>query len=80
MRLTVRAAAALLSLATLAAYANSFTGPFVFDDLASIAHNPTLRDWRTAFFPPNTGGLTVSGRPLLNASFAISYALSGTAP
>jgi Flp pilus assembly protein TadD len=79
MRLTVRTAAALLVLATLAAYANSFTGTWIFDDLASVVNNPTIRDWRTVFFPPG-GGLTVSGRPLLNASFAVSYAMSGSAP
>lgn len=79
MRLTVRTAAVLLVLATLAAYANSFGGTWIFDDLASVVNNPTIRAWRTAFFPPS-GGLTVSGRPLLNASFALSHALSGTAP
>ena len=79
MRLSVRTAAVLLVLAALAAYANSFGGTWIFDDLASVLNNPSLRDWRTAFSPP-AGGLTVSGRPLLNASFATSYALSGPAP
>jgi len=78
MRLTVRTAAVLLVLASLAAYANSFHGAWIFDDLAAIVNNPTIREGRTAFSPPG-GGLTVSGRPLLNASFALSYALSGTA-
>lgn len=80
MRLSVRTAAALLVLATLAAYANSFGGAWIFDDLASVVNNPTIRAARTAFFPPNAGGVTVSGRPLLNASFAVSYALSSAAP
>ncbi len=79
MRLTVRAAAAIIALASLAAYANSFGGAWIFDDFAAIVNNPTIRDWRTMFTPP-AGGLTVSGRPLLNASFALSYALSGAAP
>lgn len=79
MRLSIRAALALLSLAALATYANSLAGTFIFDDLAAIVNNPTIRTWRTALAPP-TGGLTVSGRPILNASFASSYALSGTAP
>ena len=78
MRLTVRTAAALLVAAGLLAYANSLGGVFVFDDLASLVNNPTLRDWRQAFFPP-TGGITVSGRPVLNASFALSHALGGGA-
>ncbi|MCX6950853.1 MAG: hypothetical protein NTV51_01505, partial [Verrucomicrobia bacterium] len=80
MRLSARAAAALLVLAAFAAYANSFGGTWVFDDIASVVNNATIRDWRTAFFPPNSGGVTVSGRPVLNASFALSYALSGSAP
>ncbi len=79
MRLSVRTAAVLLVLAALATYANSLGGTWIFDDLASVLNNPSLRDWRTAFSPP-AGGLTVSGRPLLNASFAASYALSGPAP
>lgn len=79
MRLSVRAAALLIVLASLAAYANSFGGTWIFDDHASIVNNPTIRQWRTALFPPS-GGLTVSGRPILNLSFAASYALSGYAP
>lgn len=76
MRLNVRAAAVILVLASLAAYANSFGGTWIFDDIASVVNNATLRDWRAAFSPPS-GGLTVSGRPVLNLSFATSYALSG---
>jgi tetratricopeptide (TPR) repeat protein len=78
MRLTVRTAAALLALATLLTYANSLGGVYVFDDLASLVNNPALRDWRQAFFPPR-GALTVSGRPVLHASFAFSHALGGGA-
>ena len=79
MRLSVRPAAVLLALATLATYANSLGGALVFDDIGSLVTNTTLRDWRTAFFPPG-GGITVSGRPVLNASFALSHALGGGAP
>ncbi len=66
-----------ISLALAAAYANSFHVPFIFDDAASILENPTLHDWRTVLFPPRDSGLTVSGRPLLNLSFAIDRALHG---
>jgi tetratricopeptide (TPR) repeat protein len=68
-------AALLLGLALLAAYANAFRVPFLFDDPSSIADNPTLRSWRTAFLPPSDSGVTVSGRPLLNATFALNWAL-----
>ncbi len=68
--------------ATLAAWANSFSGPFVYDDFPSIFLNPSLRGgWgRAAFlFPPANGGMTVAGRPVLNASLALNFALGGTA-
>ncbi len=58
------------------AYANSGTGPLVYDDLSSIANNPTLRPSASAFrafFPP-ADGRTVSGRPVLNLSLALNYA------
>jgi len=72
-------AAALIVLAGAAVYANSFSGPLVFDDLGSIADNPTIRQlWPIgpALHPP--AGLTVTGRPLVNLSLAVNYAISGT--
>jgi protein O-mannosyl-transferase len=64
--------ALLLIAAALIAYQNSFHGPFVFDDLPSIPANPSLHHWREVWSPP-TKGETVTGRPILNASFAINY-------
>jgi protein O-mannosyl-transferase len=53
----------------------------VLDDIPVIRHNPSIRGlwppW-AAFVPPP--GLGVTGRPLLNFSFALSHALSGTDP
>ena len=73
----------LLVLAVGAAYHNSLGGPFILDDETSIAQNPTIRDWRTALLPPHdgsaSGGRTVSGRPLVNLSFALNYAAGGFA-
>ncbi|HUI05881.1 MAG TPA: hypothetical protein VL486_02635, partial [Verrucomicrobiae bacterium] len=66
--------------AGLLAYGNSFTGAFVRDDGASISDNPTIRHlWPIGqcLSPPHRGWLTVEGRPLINLSLAISYALSG---
>jgi len=74
-RATVLAAAGLV-LAAVAAYANSFSGPFIFDDLLSIPRNLSIRHWLTALVPP-AGGVTVTGRPVLNLSFALNHALSG---
>src|ERR1039458_595429 len=62
----------------LVAYHNSFTGPFIFDDMYTIRDNPTIRRvwpiWQ-ALSPPHRGGTTVEGRPLINLSFAVNYAL-----
>jgi tetratricopeptide (TPR) repeat protein len=69
-------AAAFLVCAALAAYANSFAGPFVFDDLPSIPENQTIRHFATALSPPG-GGETVTGRPVLNLSLALNHAISG---
>jgi tetratricopeptide (TPR) repeat protein len=70
----------LVVAAALLAYHNSFTGPFIFDDVRSIRHNPTIRHlwpiWQT-LRPLHQGGLTVEGRPLINLSLAINYALGG---
>ena len=63
--------------ATLAAYANCLGGPFLYDDVDSILGNPSIRHLSSALVPPS--GLTVSGRPVLNFSFAVNYAVSGTA-
>jgi tetratricopeptide (TPR) repeat protein len=70
-------AAALIVLATLAVYAGSLHGPFVFDDPASIVDNPTIRDLRrlgTVLSPPG-GMLAVEGRPVVNLSLAVNWAL-----
>jgi tetratricopeptide (TPR) repeat protein len=72
-------AGGIIVLAALAAYGNSFHGAYILDDPYSIAENPTIRHLsalRTVLSPP--GGLTVSGRPVLNLSFALNYAVSGT--
>ncbi len=72
-------AATAVVLAVAAAYANSFQGDFLFDDLPSISGNRTIRHlWHieTVLSPP-AGGETVSGRPLLNFSLAVNYALGG---
>jgi len=72
--------AALIVLGALVAYANSFGGPFLFDDIGSIPENATIRHlWPIwAALSPPVGGFTVSGRPVLNLSLAVNYALGGT--
>ncbi len=74
----VLAAAGIVGVA-LAAYANSFAGPFVFDDRPAIVDNLTLRHWWPPWpmLAPPAEGASVCGRPLLNVSFAVNYAWGG---
>lgn len=62
-----------------AAYHNSFGGAFVFDDGPAIVGNPSIRRlWPVTdvLFPRlEDGGVTVSGRPLVNLSLAINYSV-----
>lgn len=71
-------AAALLTAAVLAAWANSFRGPFIFDDLPAIVQNATIRTLAlpTALAPPRSGQ-PAGGRPLVNFSFALNWAVGG---
>jgi tetratricopeptide (TPR) repeat protein len=69
--------AALLLAIIFAAYHNSLNVPFIFDDADSIPQNSSIRHFTTAFSPPQSNGITVSGRPILNATFALNYAISG---
>ncbi len=62
----------------LLAYAGSFSGAMLYDDLASIAQNPALRQlWPWGAGGASAGGLTVSGRPVLQVSLALNHALGG---
>ncbi len=65
----------IIVLAALAVYYNSFSGPFVLDDQMAVTDNPTIRHFWSALFPPLAA--TTGGRPLLNLSFALNYALNG---
>jgi protein O-mannosyl-transferase len=67
---------ALLAAGTIAVYSRTFSVPLLFDDKPAIVFNPTIRSWHTALRPTNTMG--ASGRPIVNLSLAINYAISGT--
>jgi Flp pilus assembly protein TadD len=77
---TRKLAPLLVIIAGLLAYHNSLTGGFVSDDVLSIQENPTIRRlwpiWQ-CLSPPHWGGLTAEGRPLVNLSLAINYAVGG---
>jgi len=75
-------AGALIALAGLVVYGGTFSAPFVFDAAPIVTRYPSIRHlWPLwdALRPPHDGS-TVEGRPMLNFSLALSYALSGTRP
>ena len=65
-------AASLIGLLTLAAYADSFTGPFIFDGEVRIELNSAPR----TLWPP-WAPMIGTRRPIGDWSFAANYALSG---
>jgi tetratricopeptide (TPR) repeat protein len=68
----------LIVVAGALAYANSLAGPFILDDIPTIVGNQSIRSvsaLRTVLTPPR--GLPVAGRPLVNLSFAVNYAIGG---
>ena len=72
-------AGSVIVLAAWAAYANSFSAPFVFDDPMSIEQNPTIRhlDRLTDVLSPPATATGAAGRPVVNLSLALNYTLGG---
>ncbi|HWA86774.1 MAG TPA: tetratricopeptide repeat protein [Opitutus sp.] len=74
-------AGGVLVLAIFAAYENSLSAPFVFDDLPTVVDNASIRQlWplgRVLATPAN--GSSATGRPLLNLSLAVDHAIGGLA-
>lgn len=73
--------AIVILLAGLAAYHNSLTCPFVFDDEESIVENDNIRHlrppWQALTAPPQSA---VAGRPVVCLTLAVNYALGGLDP
>ncbi|MFH0983881.1 MAG: hypothetical protein V2A79_20395, partial [Planctomycetota bacterium] len=69
---------ALLVTAGVLVYANSLSGPFIFDDDNSITENPYIRRlwpiWEAMSAPHQA---TVAGRPVVSLSLALNYAVGG---
>ncbi|HUR57343.1 MAG TPA: tetratricopeptide repeat protein [Opitutaceae bacterium] len=77
--LSSRALGLVLVLAIVAAYSNSFSGEFLYDDRVAVVENRSIqRLWplSTVLFPPASEG--VGGRPIANLSFALNHAIGGT--
>jgi tetratricopeptide (TPR) repeat protein len=60
------------------AYANSLRNPFLFDDHLAVVENESIRhlaDLGEVFTPAHES--PVAGRPVVNLTFAVNYALGG---
>jgi len=68
-------ASGFIVLSALVAFHNSFSGSFIAEDQSAIQDNLSIRHWGSAFSPPPDS--TIGGRPLLNLTFALNYALGG---
>lgn len=74
----VLAASVLIVAATLAAYANSFSGEFLFDDSHSIVDNPHIRRlWPLSYALSAPDQSSLAGRPIVSLSFALNHACTG---
>jgi tetratricopeptide (TPR) repeat protein len=74
----VWAAVGLLVVVVGAAYANSLHGPFIFDDGPSIVVNSSIRHlWSPQVLAAPPDAVTTTGRPVVNLSLAINYAIGG---
>jgi protein O-mannosyl-transferase len=75
---TIAAALAIIGLAAVAAYQNSFAGVFLLDDRPWIVENADIRRlwpiWRILFQPSD---VLVGGRPMVTLTLAVNYALGG---
>lgn len=73
-----RLPALIILAAVVFAFANGVGTPFLFDDARAVVNNPTIRNlWSLAPFTPPSDGSTTTGRPVVNLSFALNYAVSG---
>jgi tetratricopeptide (TPR) repeat protein len=69
---------ALIVIAAAVTYSNSLSVPFVLDDLASIVDNTHIRHWPTfADLISPLRNTAVAGRPVVELSLGINYALGG---
>ena len=75
---------ALIVLLGVCAYARSLPSPFIFDDQPAIVENRSIRHlwpiWEAVSVAPDPRSAPIAGRPIVTASFALNYALSGLHP
>jgi protein O-mannosyl-transferase len=74
-------AVVLIAIVAAAAYFNSFRAVFVYDDVSAIVENQSIhtwRHWREWFLGAQGNGLPTGGRPLVQLSLALNFAIGGT--
>src|SRR4029453_12410045 len=69
--------AGLIAVVGAVTYATSLSGPFLFDDDASVVENTTIRNLRPSVALQPGRESPTAGRPLVNLTFAINYAIGG---
>ncbi|HEY4313838.1 MAG TPA: tetratricopeptide repeat protein [Pirellulales bacterium] len=81
------AGAAIIAVCIAAIYGGSLSAPFIFDDNPTIVANTSVhRLWPLVGTPDDPGPLrptrqsSTAGRPLVNLSFALNYAIDGKWP
>ncbi len=75
----IQGCAAVIILAGLLTYLNSFQGIFILDDPFAISDNESIKDFEQfgkVLMPPPSGH-PQAGRPMLNLSLAINYGMGG---
>ena len=73
--------AALIVVAGALVYGNSLSAPFLFDDQNSLIGNTSIRQLSPLSVPLSPPRDTpVAGRPIVNLSFAVNYAIGGLDP
>jgi tetratricopeptide (TPR) repeat protein len=69
-RIWIAADCAMLILAPLIVYSDSFHGPFIFDDISAIAQAAAKQPWRAWH-------ILIGLRPVVEATLALNYAIGG---
>ena len=66
----------IIAVAVIATYGQAMYGPFIFDDQSAIVENKTIRSvWPLSQSMWGPRDLPTAGRPLVNLSFALNFAV-----
>lgn len=69
---------AIIACAVALVYWNCLQAPLLFDDAGAVVNNASIRHlWSWDVLKPPSDGSTTTGRPIVNLSYALNYAISG---